>query len=76
VASWPPSSTLTVASARRLPSALEDLAREQGYRRVILETGLVQPEAIALYASAGYLSVDGFGHYRDAPLSRSLAKDL
>ena len=62
--------------ARRLLHALEDLAREQGYRRVILETGLAQPEAIALYASAGYLPVEGFGHYRDAPLSRSFAKDL
>jgi GNAT superfamily N-acetyltransferase len=62
--------------ARRLLRALEDRAREQGYRRVILETGLAQPEAIALYASAGYLPVEGFGHYRDAPLSRSFAKDL
>ena len=62
--------------ARRLLRALEDLAREQGYQRVVLETGLAQPEAIALYASAGYLPVEGFGHYRDAPLSRSFAKDL
>jgi GNAT superfamily N-acetyltransferase len=62
--------------ARRLLRALEDLAREQGYRRVVLETGLAQPEAISLYASAGYLPVEGFGHYRDAPLSRSFAKDL
>ncbi|HEX4697788.1 MAG TPA: GNAT family N-acetyltransferase [Actinomycetes bacterium] len=62
--------------ARRLLRALEDLAREQGYRRVILETGLAQPEAIALYARAGYLPVEGFGHYRDAALSRSFAKDL
>ena len=43
---------------------------------MILETGLAQPEAIALYARAGYLPVPGFGHYRDAPLSRSFAKDL
>jgi GNAT superfamily N-acetyltransferase len=62
--------------ARRLLRALEDLAREQGYQRVVLETGLAQPEAIALYASSGYLPVQGFGHYRDAPLSRSFAKAL
>jgi diacylglycerol O-acyltransferase / wax synthase len=62
--------------ARRLLRALEDLAREQGYQRVVLETGLAQPEAIALYASAAYLPVEGFGHYRDAPLSRSFAKEL
>jgi hypothetical protein len=42
----------------------------------VLETGLAQPEAIALYTSAGYLPVPGFGHYKDAPLSRSFARDL
>jgi ribosomal protein S18 acetylase RimI-like enzyme len=54
----------------------EDLAREQGYQRAVLESRLEQSEAIALYASAGYLPVEGFGHYRNAPLSRSFAKDL
>ena len=62
--------------ARRLLRALEDLARAQGFRRVVLETGLAQPEAIALYTSAGYQPVTGFGHYRDSPLSRSFARDL
>ena len=62
--------------ARRLLTALEDTARGQGDRRVVLETGMAQPEAIALYASAGYLPIEGFGHYKDAPLSRSFAKDL
>ena len=36
----------------------------------------MQPEAIALYRSSGYRPVDGFGHYRDSPLSRSFGKDL
>jgi WS/DGAT/MGAT family acyltransferase len=62
--------------ARRLLAALEDRARAQGCRRVVLETGLAQPEAIALYESAGYAPIPGFGHYRDAPLSRSFARDL
>ena len=62
--------------ARRMLHALEDVAREQGFRRVVLETGLAQPEAIALYLSAGYTPVDGFGHYKDSPLSRSFARDL
>jgi GNAT superfamily N-acetyltransferase len=62
--------------ARRLLAALEDRARSQGYQRVILETGLAQPEAIALYTSAGYQPIEGFGHYKDAPLSRSFARDL
>jgi GNAT superfamily N-acetyltransferase len=56
--------------------AVEDRARGHGYRQVVLETGLAQPEAIALYASAGYTPIDGFGHYRDSPLSRSFVKNL
>jgi GNAT superfamily N-acetyltransferase len=62
--------------ARTLLRALEDRARDRGYRRVLLETGTAQPEAIALYTSEGYLPTAGFGHYKDAPLSRSFAKDL
>ena len=62
--------------ARRMLAALETWARDHGARRVVLETGLAQPEAIALYESAGYSLIEGFGHYRDSPLSRSFAKDV
>jgi GNAT superfamily N-acetyltransferase len=62
--------------ARRMLLAMEGWARDRGYRRVVLETGLAQPEAIALYESAGYLPTTGFGHYKDSHLSRSFAKDL
>lgn len=62
--------------ARRMLVALEDWARENGYGRVVLETGAAQPEAVALYESAGYEPVEGFGHYRDSELSRSFARDL
>jgi GNAT superfamily N-acetyltransferase len=61
---------------RRMLRALEDWARDRGYRRVVLETGLAQPEAIALYERAGYRRIDGFGHYKGSQLSRSFAKDL
>jgi GNAT superfamily N-acetyltransferase len=62
--------------ARSLLRALEDRARASGYRRVVLETGLAQPEAIALYTGEGYQPTDGFGHYKDSPISRSFVKDL
>lgn len=62
--------------ARRLLHVLEAAAREIGYRQLVLETGLVQPEAIALYESAGYEPVPAFGYYADAPLSRAYAKSL
>ncbi|HEX5535281.1 MAG TPA: GNAT family N-acetyltransferase [Actinomycetales bacterium] len=62
--------------ARWLLEAVEDRARELGYRRLLLETGAAQPEAIALYEACGYEPVPGFGHYRCSPTSRSFAKDL
>ena len=62
--------------ARVLLARLEELAAEMGAARVVLETGLKQPEAMALYASAGYDRIDGFGHYRDEPLSASYGKSL
>jgi len=62
--------------ARAVLAELERLAREAGYRRVVLETGMRQPEAIELYASAGYTPIAGFGHYRDSPLNRCFARLL
>ena len=40
--------------------------RRTGCKRVILETGDRQPEAIALYESAGYERIPDFGYYKDA----------
>lgn len=72
----------TVASARglgvarRLLAAIEDSARADGRRRVILETGDRQPEAIALYSSAGYHRIPDFGYYKDEEGVLSFARDL
>ncbi|KRF16840.1 acetyltransferase [Nocardioides sp. Soil797] len=62
--------------ARRMLAHLEQTAAAGGAEVAILETGMMQPEAIALYETSGYLPVDGFGHYRDSPLSRCFAKRL
>lgn len=62
--------------ARRMLAHLERSAAEHGAEALVLETGMRQPEAIALYESSGYTPVPGFGHYRDSPLSRCLAKRL
>jgi GNAT superfamily N-acetyltransferase len=62
--------------ARALLARLEHEAGQLGATRLRLETGLHQPEAIALYASAGYVDAEPFGHYAGAPLARHLAKDL
>jgi GNAT superfamily N-acetyltransferase len=62
--------------ARALLSELERTAAAAGHSRVVLETGLPQPEAMRLYASAGYDPIDGFGFYAGEPLTRAFAKDL
>jgi GNAT superfamily N-acetyltransferase len=62
--------------ARALLGHLEGEARTLGATRLRLETGLHQPEALALYASAGYVETEPFGHYAGAPLARHLAKNL
>lgn len=62
--------------ARAVLAHLERTAHEAGYRAMVLETGRAQPEAIALYESAGYTPVDPFGHYTWSPLSVHLGKRL
>jgi GNAT superfamily N-acetyltransferase len=62
--------------ARRLLAALEDSAREAGAAVLALETGTMQPEAIALYVAQGYQPTVRFGHYADSDLSRYFAKRL
>jgi GNAT superfamily N-acetyltransferase len=55
---------------------LERTARDAGVVQLVLETGTMQPEAIALYESAGYTPTVRFGHYADSELSRYYAKRL
>ena len=62
--------------ARDLLARLEQLGRDLGATRVVLETGRKQPEAMRLYESSGYTRIDGFGHYRDEPASVSYGKQL
>ena len=61
---------------RRLLAALEDAARRRNVDRVSLETGIRQPEAIALYHASGYCDCQPFGTYRDDPLSLFMTKRL
>ena len=62
--------------ARLLLAALESSARAGGADVMVLETGLKQPEAIALYESSGYVPVQGFGLYKDFPTARYFGKPL
>jgi GNAT superfamily N-acetyltransferase len=62
--------------ARAVLAELERAAAAAGLARVVLETGTRQPEAIALYASAGYAPMPAFGRYADSESSRYFAKPL
>jgi GNAT superfamily N-acetyltransferase len=62
--------------ARQVLAAVEESARACGRRRLILETGDKQPEAIALYTKLGYEVIDNFGYYRSEPGVLSFARIL
>lgn len=62
--------------ARAVLAAVERSAREQGRKRIILECGDKQPEAIAMYAAAGYARIPNFGYYRESPGCLSFGRDL
>jgi GNAT superfamily N-acetyltransferase len=62
--------------ARTVLAHLEGTARAAGAEAMILETGLGQPEAIALYESEGYTPIPRFGHYRDEYDCRCFARRL
>ena len=56
--------------------ALETEARVLGVSRLVLETGVRQPEALALYRRFGFDVIPPFGEYVESPLSVCMAKDL
>jgi len=61
---------------RRILDASEAESRQLGARRIVLETGPRQPEAIALYAHAGFSEIPLYGEYIGSLFSVCMAKDL
>jgi len=61
---------------RRILDRIEAAARAEGLACLRLETGIYQPEALALYRSAGYAERDAFGAYAPDPLSVFMEKIL
>jgi GNAT superfamily N-acetyltransferase len=62
--------------SRRLLLRLEEVALELGYPRLQLETGLAQPEAMALYESEGWARIESYGFYKHSPQSVCYGKVL
>lgn len=62
--------------ASHLLEALETWATEMQYARLILETGNMQPEAIALYQKCGYQRIPNYGQYEQVENSLCFQKEL
>ncbi len=63
-------------AARRLLDGLEAAARERGTVTLLLETGIRQPGAVALYRGSGYRAVQPFPPYDENPVALCFAKRL
>ena len=60
--------------SKSILSELEDKAIELNYNRLVLETGLKQPEAMNLYTKFGYRPLKCYGRHADDPDSRCFEK--
>jgi len=61
---------------RLLVEALAAWALDQGIERLVLETGVRQLAAIALYEKTGFTPIPRFGPYRSSPSSRCYERRL
>ncbi len=73
---WVPPAHRGRGVSRVVLAALEDGARALGFERLVLETGIRQPEALALYESSGFTLIPNYGFFADSPLSRCYEKSL
>jgi GNAT superfamily N-acetyltransferase len=61
---------------RTLLARLEAEALALGYRRVVLETGTRQKQAMALYRAAGWRRIPAYGSFANDPTSVCFGKTL
>jgi GNAT superfamily N-acetyltransferase len=61
---------------RRMLTHIEEAARAAGVEALVLETGVMQPEAIALYTASGYEAIPGYGYYCGHELSRCFGRRI
>ncbi|MFI6577955.1 GNAT family N-acetyltransferase [Nocardiopsis sp. NPDC050513] len=57
-------------------AALEEWARDRGWKRLRLETGDRQPDAVRFYSRSGYEPIPRFGAYADCASSLCFEKVL
>ncbi|CAN5316152.1 GNAT family N-acetyltransferase [soil metagenome] len=59
-----------------LLATLETFGRQEGWARLVLETGDRQPDAVRLYEREGYARIPNFGYYADSASSLCYEKLL
>lgn len=62
--------------AAEILNALENWAKEFGYKRTILETGDRQVEAVKFYHKSGYKKIPNYGQYAQMENSNCFEKTL
>ncbi|WP_042162445.1 GNAT family N-acetyltransferase [Paenibacillus gorillae] len=62
--------------ASRILTLLEQKILQAGYHSILLETGLMQPESIALYKRFGFVEIERFGPYIDCESSYCMGKTV
>lgn len=62
--------------ARALLAHLEEYARARGVASLVLQTGALQVDAIALYEKIGYVAIEPFGAYTAIPGALCYEKQL
>ncbi len=62
--------------AQRMLAELEQWALDSGFKRCILETGVLQKAAIRLYTRAGYTKIPNYAQYAGLATSVCLEKKL
>lgn len=62
--------------ASKILAGLESWAMELGVNRLVLETGIQQPEAIALYTKSNYRRIENYGQYAGIENSLCFEKSL
>jgi putative acetyltransferase len=62
--------------ATALLHRIELFGHEAGWSRIVLETGLLQPDAIRFYTREGYTRIPNFGYYADSDDSVCFEKVL
>lgn len=62
--------------SKQLMRALEEKARNKGYKSLVLETGAPLTAAAALYKKIGYQIIDNYGPYKSMEESVCMRKDI